>query len=174
MSRSRYGWSPVEILATTGGLGYIPFAPGTWGSLPGIPLAWLLRKIEGSFTTNTELFWPVSFLIKAGLLAVLCFIATAVIRRTEVLWGSHDDKSIVIDETVGQAFVLIWFDLSLLTMMLGFAFFRLYDIWKPGPIGWIDRSMKSPFGTLADDLVAGVLGALSLLTVGALSSWNVF
>ena len=71
-------------------------------------------------------------------------------------------KKIVIDETVGQVVTSIWFSFDLISLSLGFVLFRLFDIWKPGPIGWIDRSGKGAFSTLADDLVAGALAAVVL------------
>jgi phosphatidylglycerophosphatase A len=140
-------------LATTFGLGYLPKAPGTWGSLPGIPIAMICNEWSETFFPSQ----PWTFL---GLL-MLAFIALALwsISETERLWKTHDDRRIVIDETVGQTLALMWFAPDIILAILGFVIFRLLDIAKPGPIGWIDRQGPGAFGTLFDDVLAGLVTA---------------
>ena len=82
--------------------GYAPKAPGTWGSLPGVLVGWLIFKWSSSI--NDELSFQYSFALV--LLLAISVVAYLVIRKTEEYWDCHDDKKIVIDELVGQAIPL--------------------------------------------------------------------
>ena len=153
----------AKLIATAGGLGLSPVAPGTLGSIPGVFLGlWLSRGLA-----ENPLFYATLWLgfIAIGLWSVIVF---------EQSFQAHDDQRIVIDEVIGQSLVflpVVFLAPALLSAdvpqqvilgVLAFALFRLFDIWKPGPIGWIDRNMHSPLGTYLDDLVAGVFAALVL------------
>jgi len=141
----------VIALATGCGLGFAPKAPGTFGSLAGIPLGlWLLQQ------SITE-----QFLV----LAILTAIAIWVIHQVESIWQTHDDKKIVIDEIVGQAIALCGSDGSPKQIFIAFLLFRFFDILKPGPIGLLDRKLKSAAGTLLDDILAGVAAACVLALI---------
>ena len=94
------------------------------------------------------------------LLALLSWGGTWCIAKTEASWNSHDDKSIVVDEVLGQMVASIWFPYSFSMMLSTFILFRAFDIFKPGPIGWVDKNVETPFGTLLDDLIAGLFAAL--------------
>lgn len=74
--------------------------------------------------------------------------------------GNHDDSRIVIDEVVGVWIALILSSATLLQVVLSFAFFRLFDIWKPSLIGRIDRNVKGGWGVMGDDMLAGVLAGI--------------
>lgn len=155
-------------IATVGGVGYLPMAPGTFGSLAAIPLTWALHA-AGGFA-----------LVAAATIAVT--VAGWWASR-EMLAGAEDDPSeIVIDEVAGMM-VALW-PLSLgLTMMgagpdvfpwpgwvLGFVLFRFFDIVKPPPVRWFDR--PGPVGIMADDLVAGGLTALiATIAAGVAHGW---
>jgi phosphatidylglycerophosphatase A len=76
--------------------------------------------------------------------------------RAQALWGRHDDGRIVIDEVAGQLLALAFLPLRLEVALTGFALFRLFDIWKPGPIRRAER-WPGGLGVVADDLVAGLL-----------------
>lgn len=134
-------------LATGFGAGYGPKAPGTFGTLVGLPFVWIIHSMDLSITSK-----------------MLCLIATCIIGywsifRVEQIWQRHDDPRIVIDEIAGIVFTLVWFDHSYLTYTLGFLFFRLFDIWKPGPIGYVDEHWPGAAGTFFDDIIAGLAAA---------------
>lgn len=144
-------------IATVGGVGHLRPAPGTWGSVAAFPLAWGLHSLGG---------W--------GLLA----LATAVVFAAGV-WATatltagsadHDPSEIVVDEVVGQWIALLpvaigasMMAASVLALWPGllaaFVGFRLFDIWKPGPVGWADRRSDA-LGVMLDDVIAGLLAAL--------------
>ncbi len=146
-----------ENVATVFHIGHIPFAPGTFGSLPGLALAWLLIWVKNSYFS---LPWGYIFLLLS--LFVLSYFAVYCIDKTEKKWSTHDPKSIVIDEVLGQALTLVLFEPSIKIFCFGFLLFRFFDILKPWPIRLIDRRVNTPFGTLADDLVAGFFAAACL------------
>ena len=138
------------FIATGAGSGFVPKAPGTAGSLASLPLIWIFHQFEW---TNSEI---VAALILTSLIGLW---ATA---RTENHWKIHDDPRIVIDEFAGMFITLAWFPFDALHVVLGFALFRLFDIWKPGPIGYIDEKGPGAWGTFFDDVVAGIFAALIL------------
>lgn len=138
-----------ECWATFFYVGRLPKAPGTFGSLAALPFAWWL------WTLPPALAW---FLV--ALTFLLGVAGSAVVHRKT---GVSDHQSIVIDEVVG-----IFVTTSVATTqhwphyVAAFLLFRLFDIWKPWPVSWIDREWHSPVGTMMDDLVA------SFLSTGAL------
>jgi phosphatidylglycerophosphatase A len=142
------------ILATAGGLGYAPIAPGTFGSALGVALFVILSALH-----------PLLFALTT---ATLLALGTWAADRAEILFGQKDDRRIVIDEVVGQlialAPLLCFADRagvsSLALLGAGFLLFRLFDIWKPGPIGWAERRFKGGAGVMLDDVVAGALAAV--------------
>lgn len=140
----------VLFLATGFGAGYAKKAPGTWGSVVGLPFAVLLAHCD------------LSIAVKAVIMLIVVHLGFMITARTEAIWKTHDDQRIVIDEVVGQMVTLVWFPPSVLTTLIGFGLFRLFDIWKPGPIGWIDRDGPGAWGTFYDDIAAGAVGAAIL------------
>ena len=154
----------AQLIGTVLGVGYIRPAPGTWGSLVALPWAWLVHVIGG---------FP---LLLIGVVAAFVkgWWATIVMTRDS---DDHDPSEIVIDELVGQWIALLplsyaaWnMDLNVLVMWPGwiaaFAFFRLFDIWKPGPVGWADRRGDA-LGVMLDDVIAGVFAAIAVLALAA-------
>lgn len=152
--------------ATLGGLGHMRPAPGTWGSAAALPLAWVLHTVGGFW-----LFFVASFAVAAiGHLA----IAAMTDGREDA-----DLSEIIIDEVVGQ-WIALW-PVSFGAMFAGTTFlalwpgivtafvaFRLFDIWKPGPVGYVD-GMKGPLPVMLDDVVAGWLAAMVVVVVGVLA-----
>lgn len=141
-----------ECWATFFYVGRLPKAPGTFGSLAALPCAWFLWTLP--------LPW-------AWCLVVLTFItgsmaASVVHKKT----GVSDHQSIVIDEVVG-IFVTtsVAATQNWMHYIAAFLLFRLFDIWKPWPVSWIDQKWHSPVGTMMDDLVASFMstGCLWLL-----------
>ena len=151
MARALHWHHPAALIATCGGIGNIPFAPGTWGSLLALPLTWIVRSYAGAEAV-------------AGA-AVLIFIAGwwAAMRYIAVT-RQEDPGSIVIEYVAAQMLVLLPARRDLLAYGVGFLLFRLFDIVKPWPVSWADRTIKGGFGTMLDDLLAAIYaGALLYL-----------
>ncbi|GAA7257700.1 phosphatidylglycerophosphatase A [Helicobacter pylori] len=126
--------------------GLSPKAPGTVGTL----LATLLALPIVAFSHNTLFLLT---LLIAG-------IAIKEIDTYEAMRGVHDDKHIVIDELVGVWIALAITPFSWISIVLCFAFFRLFDITKPSLIGMIDKKIKGGLGVVGDDALAGILSGL--------------
>ena len=145
----------VAILIGTGlGLGLMPVAPGTFGSLLGPPLAWAIQQADqGGF-----LYWVLSLVV------VLAGIPVA--TRLEDVFGKKGSGSVVIDEIAAFPVVFAAVPVSSLTTALaGFLWFRLFDIAKPWPIRRLEQ-LPSGLGVMADDVAAGAYAAVALwLTV---------
>ena len=137
------------------GLGLARTAPGTWGSLPGIILGCVLSQVSLRH----------HFLISILGILGFCLFAWGCIAFTEKKWLGHDHKAIVIDEVAGQALALMFLPMHIQSIVFGFFFFRLFDIWKPGPIRAIDQRPTGAWATLADDLIAGGLAAAATWVV---------
>jgi phosphatidylglycerophosphatase A len=155
----------ARLIATVFGAGLLRPAPGTWGTLAALPLAWLV--MQGG-----------ALLFTLATLAALPLGVWAVRRTTEGL-PEMDLPEIVIDELLG-----VW--IALLPIAWGaqaagvpverlwpgwvaaFVLFRLFDIWKPGPVGALDRR-KDVWGVMLDDVVAGLFAAIGVLALAALA-----
>jgi len=140
------------VLATWFGIGYLPKAPGTWGSLAALPFAWLILTAGG----QNLLF--VSILITF----VIGWWASEVYIQRE---GGKDPGPVVIDEVVGQWLTLSVVTPDLIIYGLGFLLFRIFDVFKPWPIGLADRRIDGGFGIMIDDVLAGVYAAASLYLI---------
>lgn len=140
-------WLP-RLIASGAGAGYAPKAPGTVGSLAALLLG---------AAAMTGPRWLLPLLAAAAALAGL-----AAIPRAGVAPGA-DPGWVVIDEVAGQCIALLGLGGALTWpgLLVAFALFRLFDIAKPGPIGWADRQ-PGAFGIMADDILAGVAAALML------------
>ena len=119
----------------------MPFAPGTWGTLVAFPLYWLLGAHAGAM----EYLAVVLALFALGVWAC---------EATGRALGSPDHGGMVWDETVAFLLVLFFTPASLAWQATAFLLFRLFDILKPPPIRYYDRTFKSGFGVMLDDLVA--------------------
>ena len=136
------------LLASNFGLGYAPLAPGTVGTLAGLPAFWLLAGLT-----------PAGYLLAWATITAVAVWAAAAAGRCFVV---VDDRRIVIDELSGYLVTVALLPWNWTTALLGFAWFRLFDILKPPPAGWIDRHLKNGFGVVFDDVAAGVYAALAL------------
>lgn len=158
--------SPTRLIATFLGTGLLRPAPGTWGAAAALPVAWALHVLGG---------FP--------LLAAATLAATAVgwwAVGVETAGAADPDPSeIVIDEVAGM-WLALW-PVSLGASMQGvsvtalwpgwvvaFLAFRLFDVWKPGPIGWADRQ-HGPMGVMLDDLIAGLFAAFVVILGAAIA-----
>ncbi len=154
-----------HIIATFGYAGHLRPAPGTWGSLAALPVGWLLHVIGG----------PI--LLCVGIVAAFSagWWATALETKGK---EDHDPSEIVIDEVAGQWIAILPLSLGaahvnadILSLWPGwltaFLLFRLFDILKPGPVGWADRRGDA-LGVMLDDIIAGILAAIGVaLLAGA-------
>ena len=156
----------AKWIATVFGVGYTRPAPGTWGSLVALPWGWLLTELGGL---------PL-LAVGVGVAFALGWWATA---RMTAGSDDHDPSEIVIDELVGQWIALMpvsyaaWMlDINMIRMWPGvigaFVLFRLFDIWKPGPVGWADRR-GDPLGVMLDDVIAGIFAAIGVLILASLA-----
>jgi phosphatidylglycerophosphatase A len=131
----------IVALASAGYAGFSPRAPGTVGTAVGT-LVYLLFSP----------FPPLVYLLSTGaFLALSCWVS----ERAEVLLGQKDSPRIVIDEAAGYLITMALLPCTYTTIAGGFLFFRIFDIMKPPPAGWINRQMKGGLGVVLDDAVAG-------------------
>ena len=132
---------PAHLVAFGFGLGLMPVAPGTWGTLLALPIYWLVSpRLE-----------PVEYLL---MLAVLFALGVWVCEVTGRAIGVSDHGGMVWDETVAFLLVLFFVPATLPWQAAAFLLFRLFDILKPPPIRYYERTFKSGFGVMLDDLVA--------------------
>jgi phosphatidylglycerophosphatase A len=133
----------VLFVAQGFGLGRAPVAPGTFGTLGGLLLAWGLKVVCPDV-------W-----IYASATVALCLVGVALCQRATVLLGSKDPQSVVIDEIAAMVLVFVGAPWGWRNAALGFALFRALDIAKPWPIRNVEK-VHGGWGVMLDDLVAGV------------------
>lgn len=148
----------VEAIATGLYLGKIKFAPGTFGTLLGIPLTWL---IVTNFSRYGYLFC----------IAILFVVSAVSAELHERYTKTHDPGEIVIDEVVGYVVAMTWLPMTWQSLVGAFVLFRLFDIAKPPPIRQIDRGIGGGIGTTLDDMAAGLVANLILQYVAAQTTW---
>jgi phosphatidylglycerophosphatase A len=138
----------VLTLSSAFGLGYLPRAPGTWGTLAALPIWWALRDA--------------SWVVFAGVTLALTVVAVLVSHRAEAIYGGHDVQHIVIDEVVGMLVTVVGVPFAWPEVVVGFALFRVLDATKPGPIRWVDEHVEGGLGVVLDDVAAGVAGLVAM------------
>lgn len=137
----------VQLLATGFGLGYLPLAPGTFGSLPGVLLFFLFRH-------HSLIFLVITILVSV--------LGVGIATRAENIFGEKDSGKIVIDEIAGQLITYLFVPFSWIYLVIGFVLFRIFDIVKPFPARWAQDNLPGGLGVVADDLVAGLQAAILL------------
>ena len=157
-----------RLFITFFGTGLAPKAPGTVGSFAGLIAGVLILEV---FPMQTLFMLTIAITV----------IAIFEINKYERETGTHDDKSIVIDEVAG-IWIAMMFAISTaqsmnypfaweIALLVSFASFRLFDIWKPSTIGTIDRKVKGGLGVMGDDILAGIAGGfLSVIILMGLNS----
>jgi phosphatidylglycerophosphatase A len=140
---------PAMLIATLAGVGFVPRAPGTLGSLVAVPFAWLIARSWGAF----------GLVVAAAGLFLIGWWAASVTTR----FLGKDPSAVVVDEAAGQWLTLAAAPLDPLSYLAGFALFRMFDIWKPWPVGWADRRIGGGFGVMFDDVLAALYAASVLL-----------
>ena len=141
------------VLATGFGSGYGPVAPGTWGSLPGVAIAWVLGRSGAS--------WAVPC---AG--ALFAVVGVWAAGRAASILGASDPGPVVVDEIAGQLWTVSFLPATLPLLAAGFVLFRALDVWKPWPARRLE-DLPGGAGIMADDLAVGVYGNLILHAIAA-------
>jgi phosphatidylglycerophosphatase A len=168
----RLSWD--SLVATGFGLGYLPFAPGTWGSLEGVLIYWLLVRRNSLWTPTV--FHPRGATTVVPLLGVVVVITLAIsgfgLIAADALArkvGEKDPQFVVIDEVSGQllTYLVALAPANWKYLLLGFILFRLFDIWKPFPARQAE-SFPGGWGIMADDWMAGIYAGLGLWLARAL------
>lgn len=146
-----------KLFLTFFGAGLSPKAPGTMGTLASLPVGLAILYYLGMET----LFMMTLLITVVGIFEI---------NKYENRTGIHDQQHIVIDEAAGMwlslmiahstAITLDYPYVDILAILFSFAAFRLFDIWKPSTIGWIDRKLKGGMGVMLDDVLAGIAGGL--------------
>jgi phosphatidylglycerophosphatase A len=124
--------------------GYLPKAPGTWGSMVGVLIWFFIYRLE------SPLYW--------GIVAVLFGAGTIAAGAAEKIFDRADPGLITIDEVVGQLMVLAIIPASPIWVFIGFVIFRFFDILKPFPVNWLDKRIHGGLGIMLDDVAAGLYG----------------
>ena len=140
--------NPVHFLAFGFGAGLSPKAPGTMGTLVAVPLFLLLAYL------------PVY--VYLALITAAFLVGIYLCGRTASDLGVHDHGGIVWDEFVGYWITMILVPVTWYWVLAGFVLFRVFDILKPFPIGWLDKKVGGGLGIMIDDVLAGVYALICL------------
>lgn len=155
----------MRLIATFGGVGHIRPAPGTWGSLAALPVAWALMVLGGPW-----------LLVLAAV--AITFLGVPASKAEVAASGDHDPSQVVIDEVAGQ-WIALWpvaFGAAMMHVaplalypgwIAAFLLFRLFDITKWGWVGTMDRRGDA-WGVMLDDVVAGVFAAMGVIALAGL------
>lgn len=138
----------VMFLATGCYIGNISFAPGTFGSVLGLPLCFFLSKID--------------FSIAVLLILIFILCATWIANEAEKVLKTEDPECIVIDEIAGIILTLFGLPFNIISVTVGILVFRALDIWKPYPIRLLENKLSGGIGIVLDDVVAGIFSNLIL------------
>ena len=148
----------ARLISTVGYIGYLPIAPGTWGSAAGLVVYAAVRATAGPV---------VELAVVVLLLAAGVWSATVTGREM----GHEDPGPVVIDEVVGMLITLLWLPVGLTGTVAGFFLFRFFDIVKPPPAAQCER-LPGGWGVMLDDVMAGIYGNLALrLLMLAAPAW---
>lgn len=159
-----------SLAVTTFGVGYLPLAPGTWGSMVGVMIYLAAAWAEANVGINLlDKGWN-SVQISAWFHAVnlivfvlFCLLGIWAANRATKLFKNKDPQQAVVDEVIGQIIVFLFvpFGLHWGFTLAGFLLFRLFDIWKPYPIDSL-QNLPAGIGVCADDILAGIYGGVCL------------
>ncbi|NNE18983.1 MAG: phosphatidylglycerophosphatase A [Myxococcales bacterium] len=133
---------PVHVLAYGFGTGLVPGAPGTIGTLVGVAFYWMMAPLRPLY------YW--------ALTSVLAIAGVFICEQTASDLGARDPGMIVWDEIVGYLFAMYRLPRDWRWLAAGFVVYRLFDVWKPYPIGLIEEGFGVGVSIMADDIVAGV------------------
>ena len=154
--------NPANLLATWFGAGLVPVAPGTFGSIAAIPFAWLITLVGGHLS------------LLASSIA-LFFVGWWAANRFISLETDSDPAPVVIDEVAGQWLTLSVVPLDPWSYVIAFVLFHIFDVVKPWPISWADKSVKGGLGIMLDDTLAAIYaGTMVFILAEILMDKNVF
>jgi len=157
----------AHFIALGFGAGRVPKLPGTAGSLVGVVLFLGLRDV---LVTDSGSWWPYGLFV-----ALVTVVGTWAAHRSAQLLGRKDPGCIVIDEIAGMLLTLVYLPSGWVWLLVAFVLFRVFDIFKPWPVGFADRRVAGGFGIMLDDLLAGgyALAGVQLLHYlsGHLQTW---
>jgi phosphatidylglycerophosphatase A len=134
--------NPIHFLALGFGSGLLPKAPGTYGTLAAIPIYLLLA--------------PSSMSVYLAIVIVMSIAGIYICGKAAEDAGVHDHGAIVWDEIVGFLITMFMVPLTWQSIAVGFILFRIFDIFKPWPISFIDKNVHGGLGIMLDDVLAGV------------------
>lgn len=138
----------IMAIATGCGLGYLPKAPGTWGTLLALPIHYLISQLSPQYYFTS--------------LAVIIIVAILSAGGAEKILDKPDPGIVVIDEVAGMLIAMIAIPASPVAWVLAFLLFRIFDILKPFPVNFFDQRFHGGIGIVLDDLMAGVYALASL------------
>ena len=140
--------NPIHLLAFGLGLGFMPFMPGTFGTLLGVLIY---------FLNNYYFITP-----EVVLLILTTILGIYICGKTAKDINHHDHPGIVFDEVVGYLVTMLFISFSVFNIILGFILFRIFDIVKPWPISYCDKKLNGGFGIMFDDILAGIFANIVL------------
>jgi len=143
----------IDFILTGFYSGKIKFMPGTFGTLLAVPI--FIYLFNNALLINI-------------LILLILFLSSLMLLNYSYknnLFDNTDDKSIVIDEIIGYLSFMIFFDINITNITIGFLLFRFFDILKPFPISYVDKKIKNSFGVIFDDLLAGLFSGILLFYI---------
>lgn len=146
----------VKTIGTFFYVGYLPLIPGTFGSIAGLAVFYLVKNCIFGYSSAIII------------LAVSGFL---VCGKAEEVFNKKDPRYVVIDEVVGMLLALIFLPYDIRLVLIGFFLFRLFDTLKPFPAGWLERRHGS-IGIMSDDIAAGLYTNIVLQVVFRLASFK--
>ena len=140
--------SPAQFIAVGFGVGLVPKAPGTAGTLLGVPIVLIIQPFPAWLET----------IVLAFMLIFGCYICKAAVESM-----SEEDPGIVVwDEITGYCFAMAFVPVSIVTVCLAFVLFRVLDILKPWPISTLERQVSGGIGIMLDDVAAGIITSVAI------------
>ncbi len=147
----------AEIVSTWFYVGKIRWAPGTLGTLATIP-----------FVIVFQMMGSIGYIAVTFLIVFLGIFLSDIYEKSK---GDHDLSEIVIDEVAGYMIAMTLLPMTWQALTLGFLIFRFFDIFKPFPIGWLDRKINGGLGVMVDDIAAGVITNVILQILYTKTAW---
>jgi len=141
----------IKVMATGFGSGLVPFAPGTAGTLVGIPVYLALSRMS----------WTLYFVFVVAITLLACYVS----HQAERIFDEKDPPRVVIDEIVGFQWTMFLVVPTFLHILVGFLLFRFLDILKVFPAGYFQRRLPGGVGIVMDDVVAGMYCNIALLVM---------
>jgi len=150
----------IKIIVSWFGVGFIPKASGTFGSLAALPFAWIIQTYLGLYALY-------------GFTVVLFFIGWWASHIYITATDKHDPSEIVVDEVVGQWLLISVFVPTIQAYITAFILFRIFDVLKPYPVSLADKKMDSALGVMLDDVLAALYPlALFIIAMVGLSFFD--